>query len=172
MDEAIAKFLSNCGLNFNSFQKIVKRQHEWILVSIHSCCVTVSSLVDGHKQTVELILQSVPLNQCRRRRDNEMTSFAELQSQLKRWKTMWKIWCKASCIDVRKVTPPRHSTQIWWFVCRHFFCLFPSPFVTVFFVNPPTFLLKPSLKPFVAVLTFIHISGVSTSFLHIKWRCS
>ncbi len=51
-------------------------------------------LVDGGKQLLELILQSLPLNHHRRRGRNEMRSLKELQSKLKRWKTMWRTWWK------------------------------------------------------------------------------
>ena len=69
--------------------------------------------MSGDKQLVTLILQSAPLNRCRRRRHNKMTSLKERQSKLKRWKTMWKMWWKYSCINLRK--SPHRSTHIWCF---------------------------------------------------------
>ncbi len=87
-------------------------------------------------QLVELILQSLLLNHGRRRGHSKMTSLKELQSKLKRWKTMWKTWRKHD-ISVHvsmwgRLQPPHRSTQTWCFQLfslSHMYVIYlPSPF--------------------------------------------
>lgn len=112
-------------------KNIIQKKCNLTDISNPSCCVNMSSLADGGKQLVELILNSAPLNDCRIWSDSDMTfSFKELQSCGKHHTSVTEegyivIWCLSrlsiSFGRPTSLTQPKYlAFSNFWHLCYVF----------------------------------------------------